>query len=762
MNRLTGLLFCCALVVAHPAGAQTSLGGCQTWSVVRERMTRVGEHQFHLAGAVEIECDEVRLMADEMDLRTDADLVTARGNVGLFTEGSQINADRMEFNTRTRTGVFYEAFGIVSLGEQADRSLFGTQEPDAYFWGEEIHRIGPRKYRITRGGFTTCVQPTPRWEVVSGSATITLDDYALLRNPVLKVKGVPLLYVPVLYYPLQEDDRATGFLLPTYGASTLRGQSISNAFFWALDRSQDATFFHDWFTQTGQGFGSEYRYVAAPGSDGTVRAYLLRERATDVTGSGGATDRLPSRQSYLIRGNVNQALPGRLRVRGRVDYPSDIEAQQRYSYNIYDASLRQRLYSVNASGAWGPYLLNSTVDRTEVFYGTTSSTIVGALPRVGFSRSERPVGRSPIYVAVGTEYVTLLRENRAGTSVRDNSLTRVDVLPSVRVPFTRWPFLTVNTSLAWRYTYWTESVDPVLGQTEVGFDRRYFDLQTQIIGPVFTRIWDTPDHGYAQKFKHVIEPSISVQRVSPIDDYERIVRLESTDFVVGDVTRVAYALTNRVYAKPHEGGSSATPREILSVVLAQSYYTDANAAQYDRYYQSNFSGTAPSHFTPIALVVRGQPARSVSGEFRTEYDTQFDAFRTLNASGSFAVGAVQGTAGWSQRRLVEGLPGFNDPTRRDHYVNAAVTVRSPGGRFGGSYAFNYDLFRDYFLQQRLVGYYNAQCCGFGVEYQVYNFLRPDPRTGQSFDRRFNFSFTLAGVGSFSNFFGAFGGNQYPR
>jgi len=28
------------------------------------------------------------------------------------------------------------------------------------------------------------------------------------------------------------------------------------------------------------------------------------------------------------------------------------------------------------------------------------------------------------------------------------------------------------------------------------------------------------------------------------------------------------------------------------------------------------------------------------------------------------------------------------------------------------------------------------------------------------DRRFNMSFTLAGVGSFSNFFGAFGGGTY--
>ena len=50
-----------------------------------------------------------------------------------------------------------------------------------------------------------------------------------------------MFYTPILYYPTKEDDRATGFLMPTYGSSSLRGQSLHNAFFWAIDRSQDAT-----------------------------------------------------------------------------------------------------------------------------------------------------------------------------------------------------------------------------------------------------------------------------------------------------------------------------------------------------------------------------------------------------------------------------------------------------------------------------------------------------------------------------------------
>ena len=74
---------------------------------------------------------------------------------------------------------------------------------------------------------------------------LNIDHYTVLRNAILRVKNVPLMYVPILYYPTKEENRATGFLLPTYGRSTYRGTSISTAFFWAISRNQDATFLHD-------------------------------------------------------------------------------------------------------------------------------------------------------------------------------------------------------------------------------------------------------------------------------------------------------------------------------------------------------------------------------------------------------------------------------------------------------------------------------------------------------------------------------------
>ena len=58
--------------------------------------------------------------------------------------------------------------------------------------------------------------------------------------------------------------------------------------------------------------------------------------------------------------------------------------------------------------------------------------------------------------------------------------------------------------------------------------------------------------------------------------------------------------------------------------------------------------------------------------------------------------------------------------------------------------------------------YLAQCCGIQAEFQKFNF----PQSRSDFpipsDRRFNLSFTLAGIGTFSDFFGAFGGSRDGR
>jgi LPS-assembly protein len=729
-------------------------------------MEQLDATHWRFTGQVELENNEVtgqKFYASVVDLYTDTDRVEASGNVLYETPKARIAAERAIFNLRAGTGTFFTASGSAAIGDKADKSMFGALEPDVYFYGEMVEKTGEDRYKVTNGRFTTCVQPTPRWEVSAGSVVINVGDYAILRNAVMHVKDVPILYLPILYYPIQDDDRSTGFLLPTYGRSTLQGQSVSNAFFWAISRSQDLTVLHDWYTQTGQGYGSEYRWVRSATSNGNLRAYRLNQKAATVNGG-----QISESRSFLMNGSVNQALPLRLTARARIDYSSNLQLNQLYSRDIYSATQGLSTITGNVSGSW--QFINASLNgtRTQNFFNTTQSIVTGVLPSLTASVSSRKLGRLPVFFAVQSEMSRQLYVQKDGSREIDSGMSKIDITPTLRAPISSWPFLNATLNVSYRTTRYGESLDENRRQVEVPYLRQYAELRADFVGPVFSRVF-TPNNFVADRLKHVIEPNFSVQRVTSIKDEDRIVLLGSSyDRVVGDVTRMTYGLTNRILVRKAPKGSddgapaapgaaaptATAPRELLTATLSQSYYSNQSASAFDPNYRSSYADTGSvrplSSYSPIALTVRSQAATNIATNLRAEYDWPTRQMLSFSTGGDFITPATTVSINWSRS-----LSSFY-PTNA---LNGSTRLKFAGGRLGGDYRLDWDLERDTIIRQGVVAFYNAQCCGLVVEYQEYNFgsfgASPFPK-----DRRFNIGFTLAGVGTFSNFFGNFGGRSY--
>ena len=444
---------------------------------------------------------------------------------------------------------------------------------------------------------------------------------------------------------------------------------------------------------------------------------IVDEHETTFTQPDGSDSDDPASKSYAVRGGLVQRMPLGLRARANVDYFSSIVTQQRYQQDLYRSTNRNRRFGGNVTGSWGAYVFSATTDRNDTFYGEDYQTS-GNLPRVNLSRSERPIGRHAALLRrqrrVRHAAAQRDRERRQGPRSGADPLRRPAGPPDpVHASGRSSPRTRRRRGAA--PTGRRASENSVQVPEPVG--RHYFDFQTRITGPVFNRIWNRPGGGYAEKIKHVIEPTFSIQRVTAIDTVDQIVKLEGTDYELGNMTRYTYGLSNRLYAK------KTNSREIVSATIAQSYYTDARSAQFDRQYQSSFNSQAPpTHFSPVALLVRSSPTEAMQAEFRTEWDATVHALRTLAASGTYNRSDwLSVSAGWSQRRYIPDLDGFNDPKRADHYLNASVNIRGARNRIGGQFAFNRDLLRDTFLQRRFIAYYNAQCCGIGFEYQSFNF-----------------------------------------
>jgi LPS-assembly protein len=689
-----------------------------------------------------------RIFADRLVICFDTLLMTAEGNVTFTGPDGRINAEKVEFNLGNGNATFYDATGIMSI-PNANLAEFANQDPDVYFGGQRIDKLGPKKYRITRGWFSTCVQPTPRWEVFTSSVDLNLDDYALARGAVLRVKGVPLLYLPAIYYPLHEDERSTGFLMPTYGTSTVRGGSLSNAFFWAISRSQDATLFHDWFSRAGQGMGGEYRYVANAGSSGDVRFYRFSQRQSVFT-SGTQTNVLPSGKSFEVRGSMIHSLRPSVSVRGRVDYASDLTTQQLYQQNTYQATNPIRNVEGGFSGAWGRYSTNATFQRTEVFSTRQVSTLSGSTPRVSGAIAPSRMFGLPFYGSVNSEYARLPYETLVdGRLVQDNSLARFELAPTLRVPMSSLSYLTLNSTASYRTTYFERSLDAAGRPSREPIDRSYYAFRSDVIGPVFTKIWDTPEREAIDRMKHVVEPTFSVEHVTDITNAARVPSLSHiSDVVVGDSTKVTYGLNNRfLYRQRPTGPTRGSSREFLTVGVQQTYYTNPEASRSDYQYVVSTTRQRPVDLSPIAVSVRLAPNPTVSANSRLEYDVSGAGLHSLSMGGSVNSGVTTANATFSRNTY---------PSSKTSVLSLSDTMRFLQGRATGTYSLSWDLARGYVVQQSVNASYLAQCCGLQIEYQQYNF--PDlvgfPVTA---DRRFNFGFVLAGLGTFSNFFGAFGG-----
>jgi hypothetical protein len=350
---------------------------------------------------------------------------------------------------------------------------------------------------------------------------------------------------------------------------------------------------------------------------------------------------------------------------------------------------------------------------------------------------------------MNTEYAYLPYRNVTENVITlDNSLSRVDLAPSIRVPLSRLTYLSVNTSAAHRTTYYSRSYDARQVAVPEPLFRDYTQLRTDVVGPVFTKIWDTPDSGYAERMKHVIEPAFTIDYTTPINNYQRTPTLTDTsDFVIGGTSRLTYGLTNRLmYRGKSVDGMRGQTREFVTIGVQQTYYSNSESSKYDTSYSSSNTGRTPVNLSPVSLTARVSPSSRVDANTRLEYDVNGLGLASLGVGSTVSAGLASGSMQFSRQHLAAN-------SKPNSYFSGSTSLHSPNGHFTGTYALSWDLTHSTIVTQNVLATYMAQCCGLQMEFQNFHLVSSAPIPS---DRRFNLSFVLAGLGSFSNFFGAFG------
>ena len=71
--------------------------------------------------------------------------------------------------------------------------------------------------------------------------------------------GFPIFYFPYATHPVAREARETGFLVPTVGRSSTNGNEIGDSFYWAINRSMDATIGAEYLSKRGWSQRGEFR-----------------------------------------------------------------------------------------------------------------------------------------------------------------------------------------------------------------------------------------------------------------------------------------------------------------------------------------------------------------------------------------------------------------------------------------------------------------------------------------------------------------------
>jgi lipopolysaccharide assembly outer membrane protein LptD (OstA) len=552
------------------------------------------------------------------------------------------------------------------------------------------------------------------------------------------VKGLPVFYLPYVYYPISSDGRTTGFLFPHFGYSSYRGFNMGTGFFWAMGRSADQTFYADYWSEIGYGYGHELRYMRQSPSNGVFRTYVF-----DVKGA--------EELDYDFDWNALQILPGSVKASVNVRQYSDILFQQRYQDDFNRASSRTERWSGSLEKDLKLAVLSAYSDSTRVYFGTDYVRVNGRLPGLSLRRFPRQIGWGKFVVGMQAKAERI----QYGNEEQVDNWARFDFAPYLSRPFAL-SFLEFTPSVGYRYTRYGTSYATTLDEndeevttfTGPPLNRSYFESQVEMRGPTFARVWDTPGFAYSERFKHTIGPEVVWTYRTRVEDFYDIPKFDGDDYILG-TNQVSYSLVQRFFAKRRSGGGKPQAYEFMNWRLMQTYYVQISDGQnnFDPNYSSSAFGPGfkPEHLSPLMSRLRVRPTPDLAADFHVEYDVNFKQVRRTSLALNLAGPRASLTGGWSRSvRLSE------DPSQR---IVGAESLRGNASlelfrdRFFLEGSADYDLKNDLLWQMRAQARYQVQCCGLLVEFIRYNWNGRD-------EKQWRFNLELANVGSIGSFLGA--------
>jgi LPS-assembly protein len=154
---------------------------------------------FVYEGNVDARIGTYRMQADKVTVYEAENRIVAEGSV-VFDQGDlqRITGSRAEWNYRTKTGYFLDSTGFTNQTQDGTR---------IYFTADRVERVSLDTIVATNVQVTACDEDIPKWSFHASKARIKTGDRVRVYSPKLRVKDVPVFYLPYASVSLKPRDR---------------------------------------------------------------------------------------------------------------------------------------------------------------------------------------------------------------------------------------------------------------------------------------------------------------------------------------------------------------------------------------------------------------------------------------------------------------------------------------------------------------------------------------------------------------------------
>jgi LPS-assembly protein len=779
---------------ARAAAAQKESGDVHTICAIQQE--EAGS-VYKLHGAVEIYYGSYVLKADEATYNSDTKEATATGHFALDggPNDDHIRASHGTYNLELETGRFYDVTGTTGLRFRDNRVILTSTAPFA-FTGKVVEKTSSEHYLVYDGTITTCELPNPKWQFDARKVVVDVGGNAKIYHSTFLLHGLPVLYFPFATHPVQKESRQSGFLMPSVARSSLKGNVVGDAYYWAINRMMDATLGAEYFSKRGWSQRGEFRTRPSETSYIDLNYFGVIDRGigTPTLKEGGENVRLNS------AGTVNG-----FRAVANIDYLSSflfrLAFNEVFSQAVYSEVKSQAFVSKSAKS----FYFNGFVERYQNFLSTTPGQVItiSHAPSFDATSADHQFGRIPLYWSFDASAAGLSRsEPQQGTCPPDLScipafvtgnLGRFDLNPAISMPllFRGW---SLRPELTLHETYYTERLSqqfPRQAESDP-INRQALETAVELRPPVLERVFDKEFLG--RKWKHVIEPHATYRFVTGVNNFRNVLKFDERD-ILTDTHEVEYGFVTRLYAKstsakPQDcdpimssltvGGPApestipwqhpsalANPpcqagpqvREVVTWELAQKYFLDPTfggaliAGQ-----RSVFTTTAdltgiafvtqPRHLSPLVSRLRVQTSSRTDAEWDMDYDFQNNTTNASTILANYHIGQI--TVGGGDALLQIPAQSAASPSgaaaavRFNQFRAALGYGRATKRGFSAASSFGFDAESKVLQFISAQTTYNWDCCGMTMEYRSYSVANVRN------ENLFRFTFSLANIGGFGS------------